>query len=180
VQPETREEPKSASTDERPAAATEGGSKLPAGDGLTTAATNPAPDTSSDNNSEPTKPSITAVPPADVNANPPAPTNGPDQTIAIVLAQGEIRTVSELANKVIAIDGSHSDHSVASVKNAIVSAGATQVQMSEDGKLALIRLMDGEVQAAVVDVVSSPDPAAAWNKGGLDGFSLFRIPLPSE
>jgi hypothetical protein len=92
-----------------------------------------------------------------------------------VLAQAEIRTVSDLANKVIAIDGSRSEHSVASVKNAIVAAGAAQVQMSEDEKMALIRVIDGEVQAAVVDVMS-PSAAERWN-GGIDGFSVFRIPL---
>jgi hypothetical protein len=94
--------------------------------------------------------------------------------VAILLVRPEIKSVSDLANKVVAIDAAQSA-AVPDVRNAMAAAGAAEVEMSEGEQLALIRVMDGEVPAAVVDVLS-PAAADAWN-AGIKGFNILRIPL---
>jgi hypothetical protein len=99
-----------------------------------------------------------------------------DQFVAILLVQPEIKTVSDLGSNVVAIDESPLDYSVADIKNAIVAAGGTKVQMSENNKMALMRMTDGEVRAAVVSVLSRT-ASEAWI-AGIRGFNVLRIPLP--
>jgi hypothetical protein len=99
-----------------------------------------------------------------------------EQMVAILLVRPEIKSVSDLANKIVAIDASRSD-SVPRVRTAIAAAGATEIQMSEGKALALERVMDGEVPAAVV-TLADPDEAAAWTE--IPGFKIFRIPLSSS
>ena len=107
-----------------------------------------------------------------------APNNAEPQ-VAIIVARPEINSVSDLTNKVVAIDASRSD-SVARVRTAIVGAGATEVQMSEGSTLAIERVINGEVPAAVVSIVD-PEAAAVWSSGRPD-IKIFRVPLspPSE
>ena len=145
----------------------------PAGEDLTTATAKP--DKQADGNTEPSSPSA-AIPPADAETTALAPPNTADQLIAILLVRPEIKSVSDLANKVVAIDVSPSD-SVAGVRSAMVAAGAAEVQMSEGETLALVRVMDGEVPAAVVSLLS-PRAAEVWN-AGVSGFNVLRIPLSS-
>jgi hypothetical protein len=66
------------------------------------------------------------------------------------------------------------------VRSAIVAAGTAEIEMSEGETLAIIRVMDGEVPAAVV-TLSSREAAEARNTG-VSGFNVLRIPLmlPSE
>ena len=147
----------------------------PTEENLTTATASPSPEKPAESDTEPSTPSA-AVPPADAETTALAQPNNADQLVAILLVRLEIKSVSDLANKVVAIDVSPSD-SVAGVRSAIVAAGANEVQMSEDQTLALVRLIDGEVPAAVVAVVS-PTAADVWN-AGLSGFNVLRLPLPS-
>jgi hypothetical protein len=120
-----------------------------------------------------------------LSGTPPSPSNADAETaalapnnalVAILLVRPEIKSVSDLANKIVAIDASRSD-SVPRVRTAIVAAGATEIQMSEGKALALERVMDGEVPAAVV-TLADPDEAAAWTE--IPGFKIFRIPLSSS
>jgi hypothetical protein len=96
-----------------------------------------------------------------------------DLLIALVLARPEIKTVSDLTNKIIAIDDRHSASS-GNVRTAIVAAGALEVQLSEGQTKAIERLISGEVPAAVLALVS---PAAAEGFPEIAGFKIFRIPL---
>jgi hypothetical protein len=96
-----------------------------------------------------------------------------DLLIALVLARPEIKTVSDLTNKTIAIDDRHSASS-GNVRTAIVAAGAVEVQLSEGQTKAIERLISGEVPAAVLALVS---PAAAEGFPDIAGFKIFRIPL---
>ena len=156
----------------------EQGATALAGEDLTTATANQKRDKQADDNTEPSN-SLPATPPAEPETTALAPTNNADQLVAILLVRPEIKSVSDLANKIVAIDVSQSD-SVAGVKSAIVAAGVAEVQMSEGETLALVRVMDGEVPAAVVSVLS-PEAAEAWS-AGVPGFNILRIPLspPSE
>lgn len=132
-----------------------------------------APEKQADGNTGPSQPSSTR-PPANSETTALAPSNNADRRIAILLVRPEIKSASDLTNKVIAIDVSQSS-SIPDVKSAIAAAGASEVQMSEGETLALIRVMDGEAPAAVVDVLS-PEAAEAWN-AGIKGFNVLRIPL---
>jgi TRAP-type uncharacterized transport system substrate-binding protein len=89
------------------------------------------------------------------------------------VARPEIKTVSDLTNKIIAIDDRHSASS-GNVRTAIVAAGALEVQLSEGQTKAIERLISGEVPAAVLALVS---PAAAEGFPEIAGFKIFRIPL---
>jgi hypothetical protein len=123
-------------------------------------------------------------PPASTDATaPPAGTDSTalalakvDERIAILVVATDIKSVSDLSNKVIAINEVPSEYSAADIKSAIAAAGAADVQMSENQTMALTRLIDGDVQAAIATVVS-PIGADAWNS--FPGFNVLRVPLPS-
>ncbi|MGH6741525.1 MAG: hypothetical protein ACREDY_21295, partial [Bradyrhizobium sp.] len=87
------------------------------------------------------------------------PPNDTDNLVALVMARAEIKSVSNLANKDIAIEDGQSASS-ASLRTAIAAAGATEAQLSESRAKAIDRLIDGEVPAAVLALVS-PE-AAEW------------------
>jgi ABC-type phosphate/phosphonate transport system substrate-binding protein len=99
--------------------------------------------------------------------------NDTDHLIALVMARAEIKSVSDLANKDIAIEDGQSASS-ASLRTAIAAAGATDAQLSESRTRAIDRLVDGEVPAAVLALVS---PEAAEWFPEIKGFRIFRIPL---
>ena len=150
----------------------------PAADDLPTAKASPAPEQKADSNTKPPAPAE-AVPAADAETTALASPNVDDRLVAILLVRPEIKSVSDLANKIVAIDARRSE-SVPSVRTAIAAAGAADVQMSEGEALALNRVMDGEVPAAVV-TLTSPDEAEMWS-AGMPGLRVLRIPLspPSE
>jgi TRAP-type uncharacterized transport system substrate-binding protein len=89
------------------------------------------------------------------------------------MAAPEIKSVSDLANKKIAVDDKQSAYS-ASVRTAIAAAGAAEVQLSEGQTKAAERLVNGEVPAAVLALVS---PEAADGFPEIAGYKIFRIPL---
>jgi TRAP-type uncharacterized transport system substrate-binding protein len=99
--------------------------------------------------------------------------NDTDPLVALLMARPEIKSVSDLASKNIAIDDRQSASSD-SVRTAIAAAGAGEVQLSEGQTKAISRLISGEVPAAVLTLVS---PEAAEWFPDIAGFKIFRVPL---
>lgn len=99
--------------------------------------------------------------------------NDVDRLVAILLARPEIKTVSDLAGKSIAIDDRQSASS-ASIRTAIAAAGAAGVQLSEGQTTAINRVAGGEVPAAVLTLES---PEAAETFPEIEGYRIFRIPI---
>jgi len=97
----------------------------------------------------------------------------PDNLVALLLARPEIKSLSDLNNKNIAIEEKQSASS-GSVSAALMAAGAAEVQFSEGQTGAIDRLISGEVPAAVL-TLASPE-AAEWFPD-IAGFRIFRIPL---
>ena len=114
----------------------------------------------------------TAVQAPDQKASPTSP-NHTNRLVAILMARLEIKSVSDLTGKNIAIDDRQSASS-ADVRTAIVAAGATEIQLSGSQTKAIDRLISGEVPAAVLTLVS---PDAAEGFPDIAGFKVFRIPL---
>jgi TRAP-type uncharacterized transport system substrate-binding protein len=99
--------------------------------------------------------------------------NNTDLLVALLMARPEIKTMSDLINKTVAIDDRQSA-SNGIVRTAIVAAGATEVQLDEGHMTAIDRLISGDVPAAVLTLVS---PEAADWFPEIAGFKIFRIPL---
>jgi hypothetical protein len=97
----------------------------------------------------------------------------PDSRVALVMARPEIKSVSDLGGKTVAVDDR-----LAASKNkvwiAMVAAGAARVQFSEDQATPVDRLVRGEVPAAVLTLVSAE---AAGSFPDIAGYRIFRIPL---
>ena len=111
--------------------------------------------------------------PRDANMAASAAAIDPDLLVALVMARPEMKSISDLANKNVAIDGEPSA-SNGSVRAAIVAAGAAEAQLSKGEAKAIDRLIAGEVPAAVLTLVS---PEAAEAFPDIAGFRIFRIPL---
>jgi hypothetical protein len=109
----------------------------------------------------------------DAETSAPASQNNPDLLVALLMARPEIKSVSDLTGKIIAIDDRHSA-SNGNIRTAIAAAGAAEVQLSEGQAKAIDRLISGEVPAAVLTLASAE--AAEWFPE-IAGFKLFRIPL---
>jgi hypothetical protein len=109
----------------------------------------------------------------DAEKTAPASPNNTDHLVALLIVRPEIKSVSDLTSKIIAIDDRHSA-SAGNVRTAIVAAGAAEVQLSDDQTKAINRLIRGEVPAAVLALVS-PEVAARFPE--IAGFKIFRIPL---
>jgi hypothetical protein len=93
--------------------------------------------------------------------------------VAIVMARPEISSVTDLAGKDVAIDQSHSASSI-DVRIAFALAGARSVELSAGERTAIDRLVNREVPAAVLAVVSA-DSADGFPEIG--GFKIFHVPL---
>jgi hypothetical protein len=96
-----------------------------------------------------------------------------DLLVAVLMARPDVKSVSDLTRKTIAIDERYSASS-GNVRTAIVAAGAPEVQVSEGPAAAINRVTDGEVPAAVVALVS-PDAAETFPE--IAGLKVFRVPL---
>jgi hypothetical protein len=133
---------------------------------------------------------ITATPPQDMKGNnspnlaeksargnaektASASANDTDFLVAVLMARSDIASVSDLTGKSIAIDNRYSA-SNGSVRTAIVAAGAPEVQLSEGRTTAINRLVNGDVPAAVLALVSA---AAAEGFPKIAGYKIFHIPL---
>ena len=102
-----------------------------------------------------------------------APPSEPNSRVALVMARPEIKSVSDLSGKIVAIDDR-----LAASKNkvwiAMVAAGAARVQFSEDQAKPVDRLIGGEVPAAMLTLVSAE---AAGSFPDIAGYRIFQIPL---
>ncbi len=96
-----------------------------------------------------------------------------DMLVALLISRPDIKSMSDLTGKNVAIDNSRSE-SENNVRTALVAAGAPAVELSTGDSKAIDRLIGGEVPAAVVALVS-PDAAEAFPD--IAGFKVFRIPL---
>ena len=92
--------------------------------------------------------------------------------IALLISRPEINTVSDLAGKSVAIDDGFP--SERNVRTALVAAGAPGVELIASSGMAIDRLVNGEVPAIVVELVS-PDAAAAFPD--IPGYKVLRVPL---
>jgi hypothetical protein len=140
------------------------------------AASNPAPANTAEKQPETGRPELsTRMVEAQVAAAraASAPTHDTDRLVAVLMVLPDITSVSDLAGKTIAIDDRYSA-SNASVRTAIVAAGATEVQLSEGQATAINRLTNGEVPAAVLALVTAD---AAETFPAIAGFRIFHIPL---
>jgi hypothetical protein len=99
--------------------------------------------------------------------------NKSDRLVAIVMSRPEIKSVTDLAGKSIAIDERYSASSV-DIWTAFVVAGVSSVQLSAGKTTAIDRLSNGEATAAVLALVSA-DAAEAFPE--IAGFKIFRVPL---
>jgi hypothetical protein len=99
--------------------------------------------------------------------------NDTDLLVAILMVHSGVGSVSELTGKTIAIDDRYSA-SNSNVRTAIVAAGAPEVQLSEGQTTAINRLVNGEVPAAVLALVSA-DAATGFPE--IAGFRIFQVPL---
>lgn len=97
----------------------------------------------------------------------------PDALVAVLMASSDVKSVSELTGKTIAIDDRYAA-SNRSVRTAIAAAGALEIQLSEGQTTAINRLVTKEVPAAVVALVSAN---AAEGFPELAGFKTFQVPL---
>jgi hypothetical protein len=102
-----------------------------------------------------------------------APTSNTDNLVAVLIARPEIKSVSDLTGKDVAIEHQQSSSS-ASIRTAIAAAGAVEVQLNEGHAKTIDRLIGGEVPAAILTLVS---PEAAEWFPDIAGYRIFRIPL---
>ena len=102
--------------------------------------------------------------------------NNASPLVAVVIVRPEIRSVSDLTGKNIAIDDRYLVSS-ADVRNAIAAAGGPVVQLSAGKTKAIDRLVNGEVPAAVLALVSA---VAAEGFPEIAGFRVFHVPLSFE
>jgi hypothetical protein len=99
--------------------------------------------------------------------------NDMDLLVAILMARPDTKSVADLSSKTIAVDDRYSA-SNGGIRTAIVAAGAPEVQLSEGQTTAFNRLVNGEVPAAVLALVSA-DAATGFPE--IAGFKIFHIPL---
>lgn len=100
-----------------------------------------------------------------------------DALVAVLVAGPDVKSVSDLAGKTIAIDDRYSEQSISRVRTAMVAAGAPEVQLSKGQTTAINRLVGKEVSAAVVGLVSA---SAADSFPELPRLRIFRIPLAAR
>ena len=102
-----------------------------------------------------------------------AQSNKMDPLVYLLIARPDIKSVSDLTGKIVAIDDAHPGFD-ANVGIAIAAAGAPEVQLSNTQTKAIDRVINGEVAAAVLTAVS---PEAAEGFPDIRGYKIFRIPL---
>ena len=100
-----------------------------------------------------------------------------DALVAILVAGPDVKSVSDLAGKTIAIDDRYSESSIGRVRTAMAAAGALEVQLSKGQTTAINRLVAKEVPAAVVGLVSA---SAADSFPELARLRIFRVPLSAR
>ena len=97
-----------------------------------------------------------------------------DALVAVLVAGPDVKSVSDLAGKTIAIDDRYSEASISRIRTAMAAAGALEIQLSKGQTTAINRLIGKEVPAAVVGLVSA---SAADSFPELARLRIFQIPL---
>lgn len=97
-----------------------------------------------------------------------------DALVAILVAGPDVKSVSDLTGKAIAIDDRYSESSIGRVRTAMAAAGAPEIQLSKGQTTAINRLVSNEVAAAVVGLISV---SAADSFPELARFRTFQVPL---
>jgi len=138
---------------------------------MTAAAPTPAPDTKAGSRDSSDRSQTLAR--GDTEPTASASADDANRLVAVLMVRPEIKSLSDLAGKTIAIDDRYAV-SDGSVRTAIVAAGASAVQLSDGQTTAINRLVGGEVPAAVLALVS---PDAAERFPVIAGFKTFHIPL---
>ncbi|WP_308163641.1 hypothetical protein [Bradyrhizobium sp. SRL28] len=100
-----------------------------------------------------------------------------DALVAVLVAGPDVKSVSDLAGKTIAIDDRYSESSISRVRTAMAAAGALEVQLSKGQTTAINRLISKEVAAAIVGLVSA---SAADSFPELTRFRTFQVPLATR
>jgi hypothetical protein len=138
---------------------------------VTDATAPPLPDTKTDNRDRSGRPETLVL----GNTEKPGSTsaNEKDVLVVVLMARPDMKSVSDLTGKTIAIDDRYSA-SNGTVRTALIAAGASFVQLSEGQATAINRLVNGEVPAAVLVLVSAE---AAEGFPEIPGFRIFHIPL---
>jgi len=100
-----------------------------------------------------------------------------DALVAILVASPDVKSISDLAGKTVAIDDRYSEQSINRVRTAMAAAGAGEVQLSKGQTTAINRLVGKEVAAAIVGLVST---SAADSFPELARLRTFRVPLSAR
>jgi hypothetical protein len=93
--------------------------------------------------------------------------------VVLILARADIKSIADLANKDIAIEGKQAQFRE-QIRTDIIAAGAPMVELRDGNASAIDRLVSGEQPAAVLTLAS---PEAADRFPEIQGFRTFRIPL---
>jgi hypothetical protein len=101
--------------------------------------------------------------------------NNTNNLVALLITSGDIKSVSDLDEKDLAIEQGQSVPR-AIIGIALAEAGAPGVRLNEGQTKPLDRLTSGEVPAALLTLVS---PEAAEWFPDIKGFKVFRILLPA-
>jgi TRAP-type uncharacterized transport system substrate-binding protein len=98
--------------------------------------------------------------------------NTGELSVAIVVAGPEVKSVADLAGKIIAIDDRHSNLHTG-IQAAFLVAGATDSLLTtSETKAAADRLLSGKASAAVLTLVYPETGFSA-----IEGYSVFRVSL---
>ena len=95
-----------------------------------------------------------------------------DLLVAVVMARPEVKSVTDLAAKSVAMDERYSASGVDVWVGFVVSGVSVEVSVGHTA--AIDRLSNGEVTAAVLTLVSA-DAAGGFPE--IAGFKIFRVPL---
>jgi hypothetical protein len=93
--------------------------------------------------------------------------------VALLISRPEVKSASVLKGSNVAIDAAQSGNKE-DIGLALAAAGATETQLSVSDASPLDRLVSGDVQAAVLKLVSQ-DAAEAFPD--IKGFKVLRVPL---
>ena len=97
--------------------------------------------------------------------------NTGELSVAIVVAGPEVKSVADLAGKIIAIDDRHLNLHTR-IQAALVVAGATDSLLTTSETKAADRLLSGKASAAVLTLVYPETGFSA-----IEGYSVFRVSL---
>ena len=97
--------------------------------------------------------------------------NTGEMSVAIVVAGPEVKSVADLAGKIIAIDDRHLNLHTR-IQAAFVVAGATDSLLTTSETKAADRLLSGKASAAVLTLVYPETGFSA-----IEGYSVFRVSL---